>query len=216
MLLLIRFFILKKAKNCYSAGLKLFNEQQLINMNQEKARKCINEIEEWISQLETIDFSSLNEDDATSTDSSLTNQFISNFSTNPNDTLSDDNNNDIRKHCKHNSNCNKLKQKENCLVKNFELTCSQIKSLGSLFEKRQDQLKKIAFPIISKPVQRVEPHYNEQTLNNSTLSSASSTSSASSSTSSVSTPNQNGDTGKFNSNLIKRDSMQKVNELLFS
>jgi len=160
-------------------------------MTQDKARKYLNEIDEWINQLESTDFSCLNEDDHVSINSDENNNNNSNNKTSANS-------------------YEKLRLKETSLVKSFELICTQIKSLGSLFEKRQEQLKKIAYPIISKPVQRVEPQYNEQAMNNSALSSTSSTSSSSSSSLSTSS-NQNFETTtKINSNLIKRDSMQKV------
>jgi hypothetical protein len=159
-------------------------------MNQEKARKYLKEIEEWINQLETTDFSCPSEDNNATL-------------------ISDENNNNNSNNKKATNSYDKFKLKEISLVKNFELVCTQIKSLGSLFEKRQEQLKKIAFPIISKPVQRVEPQYNEQAINNLSLSSTSS-SSSSSLLSSSSSSNQQSDITKFNSNLIKRDSMQKV------
>jgi hypothetical protein len=162
-------------------------------MTQDKARKYLNEIDEWINQLESTDFSCLNEDDHVSINSDENNNNNSKGSTNSYE---------------------KLKLKETSLVKSFELICTQIKSLGSLFEKRQEQLKKIAYPIISKPVQRVEPQYNEQAMNNSALSSTSTSSSSSSSLSTSS--NQNFETTtKINSNLIKRDSMQKVEIYIF-
>jgi hypothetical protein len=215
--------ILKKlniAKNCYSQGLKLFNDQQLINMNQEKARKYQSEINAWIHQLESTEFTSLNEPDTTDT-ASIESQFLSTFSTSslcttppplpPRRRSSEDDDADDSDYnnskSKFFSNINNNNTKESKLIKNFELTCTQIKSLGSLFEKRQEQLKKIAHPTISKPVQRVEPQYihsnnDLQMLNNSVLSTSSSSSSSSLSSNQF-------ETMKFNSNLIKRESMQK-------
>ena len=73
---------------------------------------------------------------------------------------------------------NNLKFKQNVLVKNIDLISTQLRALNSMLEKRQDQLKKIAYPQISKPIQRVEPKQQNDFNNNIFNSSYSSCSSS--------------------------------------
>ena len=178
---------IKKVKDTYGKGLQLFNDQELINMSQEKARKYLAEIDEWLRESSNV----LDEDSAAEEErkrieirrkSSSNQEEASNFlvelvlelndaATTPtpemNTNMSED-------------------SKSSSLLKNIELISSQIRSLGSMFEKRREQLRKSAYPGSMRPVQRVEPQ-----LNNTDHIDSSTTS-------------------KSMLSLIKRESMNKV------
>ena len=181
-------FLKKKVKDTYGKGLQLFNDQELINMSQEKARKYLAEIDDWLRESSNV----LDEDSAAEEErkrieirrkSSSNQEEASNFlvelvlelndaATTPtpemNTNMSED-------------------SKSSSLLKNIELISSQIRSLGSMFEKRREQLRKSAYPGSMRPVQRVEPQLN----NTDHLDSSSTTS-------------------KSMLSLIKRESMNKV------
>lgn len=119
------------AKQTFERGTKLFQDQDLINMSPERKRKYSAEIEEWLSDYYKLD---LNKCEAGSEDETVT---LSSFDMDAN-TMTD---------CAKNHQTN--------VEKNFEIVCSQLKSLGQMFEKRKEQLNKAC--VVSRPVQRVEP-----------------------------------------------------------
>ena len=204
----------------------MFNDQQLINMSQDKARKYISDIEIWINELDKIDLNYnaiINENNSNESSLSSTNlittkltslsmdcdiELINNhFNDTSLDTSSQkssssskkSNDLDDRHHQQTRLVKNSSKLKQNVLVKDFELTTTQLKSLYFMFEKRQDQLKKIAYPQISKPIQRVEPQQNDILIANSLFNSAASP-----------ILFTNPQFMQQSANIIKRDSMNKV------
>ena len=121
-------------KDYYLKGMELFNEQQIINMNADKSKKYLNEINRWQAS-----FNELN----------------------------------INDECK---NATKLLEANNTLLLlnantnlkiNMQDVVNQLKSLIIMFNKRSEQLKKIAFPTANKPVQRVEPQQMTENSKNS-------------------------------------------------
>lgn len=189
-------------------------------MNQEKSRKYLSEIDEWINEMDSIDLNNTNSGEDSGLDSSV--KSLKSFSVEQ-DNISTSSN--ITRKLSTSStkstvsiNEDKSSLVSNDLAKSFELVCTQIKSLFQMFEKRQEQLSKLAYPSTSKPVQRVEPQQTQSSQNeqNTSLSASNSpTSSSSSSSSSISInsaiPQHYIDINKFNSALIKRESMLKVN-----
>ncbi|RNA23699.1 guanine nucleotide exchange factor DBS isoform X4 [Brachionus plicatilis] len=118
-------------KQTLEKGTRLFHDQDLINMSHEKKRKYLNEIEEWLHDYYKMD---LSKGETGSEDETVT---LSSF----------DMDASIVAEC--------VRNHETNVGKNFEIACSQLKSLGQMFEKRKEQLNK-AF-VVSRPVQRVEP-----------------------------------------------------------
>lgn len=188
-------------------------------MNQEKSRKYLSEIDEWINEMDSIDLNNTNSGEDSGLDSSV--KSLKSFSVEQ-DNISTSSN--ITRKLSTSStkstvsiNEDKSSLVSNDLAKSFELVCTQIKSLFQMFEKRQEQLSKLAYPSTSKPVQRVEPQQtqsqNEQITSLSASNSPTSSSSSSSSSISINSaiPQHYIDINKFNSALIKRESMLKVN-----
>lgn len=127
---------LTSAKEFYKRGIQLFNEQDLISMSQDKSRKYLMEIEEWLNEFQKLNLcigvkssseTCSEEDTMTLSSFDMDNQFGS----------------------------SEQKNKQANLLNSYDLVCSQLKSLSQLFEKRRVQLKKMTAAI--KPVQRVEP-----------------------------------------------------------
>lgn len=113
-------------------------------MNQEKARKYLTEIDEWLRETNKLLI-----DENTHTNSS---DFIKTTSLSTSDDLAD-------LVFEQHSQLAIDDSKQNSLLKSIELITSQIRSLVSMFEKRREQLRKSAYPASNRPVQRVEPQF---------------------------------------------------------
>lgn len=114
-------------------------------MNQEKARKYLTEIDEWLRETNKLLI-----EDTTIANSS---DFIKTTSSSTSDDLADLVFEQQSQHLTIDD------SKQNSLLKSIELITSQIRSLVSMFEKRREQLKKSAYPASNRPVQRVEPQF---------------------------------------------------------
>ncbi len=196
-------------------------------MSQDKARKYIADIETWINELDKIDLNYndiLNENNSNESSTNLITTKLTSLSmdcdielinNNFNDTSLDTSSQKSSSSSKKSSDLddrhhqqmrlvkNSSKLKQNVLIKDFELTTTQLKSLYFMFEKRQDQLKKIAYPQISKPIQRVEPQQNDL-IANSLFNSAASP-----------ILFTNPQFMQQSANILKRDSMNKVKNIYF-
>lgn len=186
---------LNNAKNHHAKGLELFNEQDLVNMSQERARQHLEKIDQWQASLEFIDLNNLSTLDNISTQSETDSTTMSSFdfenqsisSIKEISNLNDPNRNFVI------PNIVVHKSKQSNLAKNFDAVCSQIRSLNTMFDRRKSQFRKSSHPtLLSKPMQRVEPQISSQdlTLMSASLNDVSSRSSSQS--------------------LKKRDSMNKV------
>lgn len=130
---------LKSLKDHYNKGMNLFNEQKLININQEHAKKYLNDNQMWLKSYEDLIKPPSCEE------SFYENNDIIFMSSQINE---------------------KMSHKTQMLNQNIQEIYNQLNSLNLMFNKRQEQLKKLANPIIYKPVQRVEPlnsHDNQHT-----------------------------------------------------
>jgi hypothetical protein len=157
-------------------------------MSQEKARKYLAEIDEWLRESSNVlDEDSVAEEERKRIEirrkSSSNQEEASNFLV---ELVLELNDAATTPTPEMNSNMSSEDSKSSSLLKNIELISSQIRSLGSMFEKRREQLRKSAYPGSMRPVQRVEPQLNNTDhLDSST-------------------------TSKSMLSLIKRESMNKV------
>lgn len=193
---------LNRIKDYHSKGITLFNEQQQqasTNMNQEKAKKFLADIEEWMNNLDVLlninnnnnnkssqlgaeSTSSFDSPDSSklltesfaslNLDSALLDLNVSHLSIKP---ASSDVHQSASSSVKRpgsgivvavdESMANNLKIKQLNTIKSIHVSIAQLRSLCEMFEKRQEQLKKMAYPAppqqqptgVVKPVQRVEP-----------------------------------------------------------
>ena len=135
-------------KDYYLKGMELFNEQQILNMNTEKSKKYLNDINIWQSSLNEL---SINDEyknmfkNLSSSTTVLFEQQQQQQQHHEANTISNNNANGILI----NTNTN--------LKLNMQEVSNQLKSLIIMFNKRSDQLKKIAYPSANKPIQRVQP-----------------------------------------------------------
>lgn len=128
------------AKQTFEKGTKIFHNQDLINTSQEKKKKYMTEIQEWLCDYYKLDLSKC---ETESEDETVT---LSSFDMDANIVTE----------------CDKNHLTD--VDKKFEIVCSQLKSLGQLFEKRKEQLEKAL--VVSRPIQRVEP---QQTFDQNSL-----------------------------------------------
>lgn len=182
-------------KETYAKGLQLFNDHELINMNQEKARKYLNEIDEWLRETKKLLADETGEQSRAeiARKASQDEHFLVELVLELNEKASSSStNNDLLLYATNSSPSSVDDAKQNSFLKNIEMITSQIKSLGSMFEKRREQLRKSAYPSTGRPVQRVEPQF-------------------------ISHPEHpDGPQSKHSSSsLIKRESMNKVKKYFF-
>ncbi|CAF0750342.1 unnamed protein product [Brachionus calyciflorus] len=130
---------LNLAKEVYEKGLRLLNDQELVNLNQDKSKRYLSEIDQWLKEYEKLDLYNTKLSNETSSEEDTTT--LSSF--------------DMEVNFEN-------KTKQSVSVKNFEVVTSQLKSLSQMFDKRKEHLCKT--PVIIKPVQRVEPQQFQNTV----------------------------------------------------
>lgn len=195
--------------------MQLFNDQELINMNQEKARKYLLEIDEWLRETNRLlDEQHHQQRNGHDIESNKSSKLFSSFGGSPNvegDFMLAD------MSARHSSSLFSSEasavivvaddSKQNSLFKSIELITSQIRSLVSMFEKRREQLRKSAYPASNRPVQRVEP----QLCASSSPAGFDLILDTSSGVGKIHHIHHQNNNNSTSSSLIKRESMHKVN-----
>jgi hypothetical protein len=131
-------------KDYYLKGMELFNEQQIINMNSDKLKKYLNDINIWLSCLNEL---SINDE--------YKNMFKSITTTTT--VFFEQKQIEQETSAVTSTNSSRLLNTNTNLKLNMQEVSNQLKSLIIMFNKRSEQLRKIAFPIANKPIQRVQP-----------------------------------------------------------
>jgi hypothetical protein len=182
-------------------------------VSQERTRKHLSEIENWTSELSSLDldYADLFAQDLSLKPSAnlITTRLVSlsmdcdiELINSSDSTSTKSTKSSIKRQFnRQGSQDNASILKQNVLVKNLDLLATQLKSLYCMFENRQEQLRKIAYPQIGKPMQRVEPIQPSESPNQGPSSTT------------IVLPNIQFDALGPNTgsgSLIKRDSMNKV------
>lgn len=153
----ILFSQLQVVKDYYLKGMELFNEQQLINPNIEKTKKYLNDISLWQNQFNEIEIAD---------EYKVMFKNISTATTPTVITIINDNKfQPLALQPIANNTNNTQKFDSGLLNVSMQEICNQLKSLMIMFNKRQEQLKKVAYSSANKPVQRVEPQQISETSN---------------------------------------------------
>lgn len=123
-------------------------------MNQERAKKYINEIESWLKESEKYDSNNLETDTNKLVKCmslfSIDNEIYSSIDVCEMSDLQTDS-------CKSNLQFNSDNSKKAQFIKNIQSIKNQIKVLREMLQKQYEQIKKNNYPVLFKPVQRVEP-----------------------------------------------------------
>ena len=146
-------------KDYYLKGMELFNEQQIINMNSDKLKKYLNDISIWQSSLNELsindEYKNMFKNITTTTTVLFEQKQIEQETSTITSTSS-----------------SRLLNTNSSLKINMQEVSNQLKSLIIMFNKRSEQLRKIAFPTANKPIQRVQPQkLNIENKNNESLKS---------------------------------------------
>jgi hypothetical protein len=131
-------------KDYYLKGMELFNEQQIINMNSDKLKKYLNDINIWLSCLNELSINDEYKNMFKSITTTTTVLFEQKQIEQETSTITS-------------TNSSRLLNTNTNLKLNMQEVSNQLKSLIIMFNKRSEQLRKIAFPIANKPIQRVQP-----------------------------------------------------------
>ena len=131
-------------------------------MNQERAKKYINDIENWLKESEKHDSNNLDNDTNKLVKCmslfSIDNEIYSSIDVCEMSHLQTDT-------CQDNLQMNADNSKKAQFTKNIQLIKTQIKSLREMLQKQYEQIKKNNYPVLFKPVQRVEPINHNLTEN---------------------------------------------------
>lgn len=148
---------LNAVEETYVAGVSLLNRQALTNVNPEKARHLINEIDDWLDQVEKLELHNyqhcIESNHLTTSLSFLTIDQI--------------NRNSIETPHLQNMKEEVLKSldvKREKLCKDIETSVIQLKALRDSFNKRRHNLLKACHKPLSKSVQRTESMMNDNDL----------------------------------------------------